>query len=112
MYMAPREPTLQAAANTDSNWRTEDSTNHLDDASNEGMTQTRRRRPIRRPDLGFPPVFEVGKHGQSHDDASKEVTAPAGVAVVSFTQGFLLALPSTPTIGYAQQGAAFWPQRW
>jgi hypothetical protein len=33
-------------------------------------------------------VLEAGKHGQHHDDASKKVTAPAGVAVVSFTRGF------------------------
>jgi hypothetical protein len=40
------------------------------------------------PDLGFPPVLEAEKHGQHHDDASKKVMAPAGVAVVSFMRGF------------------------
>lgn len=75
----------------------EDSRNHLGDASNKGTTQLCRRRPIRWLDQGFPPVFEMGTHVQGHDDPSKEVTAPAGVAVVSSTQGFLLALPSTPT---------------
>jgi hypothetical protein len=35
-------------------------------------------------------VLEAGKHGQRHDDASKKVTAPTGIAVVSFTQGFRL----------------------
>jgi hypothetical protein len=33
-------------------------------------------------------VLEMGKHGQRHDDASKKVTASAGVAVISFMQGF------------------------
>lgn len=47
-------------------------------------------------DLGFPPVFEVGKHERSHDDASKKVTAPTGVAVVSITQGFRPAPSPTP----------------
>jgi hypothetical protein len=50
--------------------------------------QPRRRHQIRRPDLGFPPVVKAGKHGQHHDDASEKETAPAGVAVVSFTRGF------------------------
>jgi hypothetical protein len=49
-----------------------------------------RRRPIRRLDLGLPLVLEVGKHGQCHDDASKKVTTPTGIAVISFTQGFCL----------------------
>jgi hypothetical protein len=57
--------------------------NHQGDASKEGTMQPRRRHPIQRPDLEFPLVLEVGKHGQHHDDASKKVTAPAGVAVVS-----------------------------
>lgn len=42
-------------------------------------------------------MLEAGKNGQRHDDASKEVTVPVGVAVVSITQGFLLTLPSAPT---------------
>jgi hypothetical protein len=29
-------------------------------------------------------VVEVGKNEQRHDDASKEVTTPAGVAIVLF----------------------------
>jgi hypothetical protein len=87
VYIAPRKPTLRAAADTDYIWRTEDSTSHQDDASKEVTTQPRHRRPIRRLDLGFPPVLEAGKHGQRHDDASKKVTAPTGVAVVSFMQG-------------------------
>jgi hypothetical protein len=33
-------------------------------------------------------VLEAGKHVHHHDDASKKVTAPADVAVVSFMQGF------------------------
>lgn len=33
-------------------------------------------------------MLEAGKNGQCHDDASKEVTAPTGVAVVRFMQGF------------------------
>lgn len=66
--------------------------------------------PLIQADKGFPPVLEAGKNGQCHDDASKEVTAPAGVAVVSFTQGFLPTLPSAPT-PITQQGAAFWPHR-
>jgi hypothetical protein len=39
-------------------------------------------------------MLEVGKHGQRHDDTSKEVTAPTGV-VVSFMD-FSMALLSTP----------------
>jgi hypothetical protein len=31
----------------------------------------------------------VGQQGQCHDDAPKEETAPAGVAIVNFKQGFL-----------------------
>jgi hypothetical protein len=40
-------------------------------------------------------VLEVGKHGQRHEDAFKEVTA-CGVTVVSITMDFSPALPSTP----------------
>jgi hypothetical protein len=40
---------------------------------------------IQRPDLGFLLVLEEGKHSQRHDDASKKVTVPAGVAVVSIS---------------------------
>lgn len=47
-------------------------------------------------DLGFPPVLEVGEHEQGHDDASKKVTAPTGVAVVSNMQGFRPGLSTTP----------------
>jgi hypothetical protein len=35
-------------------------------------------------------VLEMGKGGQGHDDASKEVIAPMGVAFVSFTRRFQL----------------------
>jgi hypothetical protein len=56
-----------------------------------------RRRPNRSPALGFPTMLEAGKNKQCHDDASKEVTAPAGVTVVRITQSFHPALMSTPT---------------
>jgi hypothetical protein len=52
-------------------------------------------------------VVEAGKNEQCHDDASKEVTAPVGVAVVRFMQGFHPALPSTPTPSDTLQGDAF-----
>jgi hypothetical protein len=52
-------------------------------------------------------LVEAGKNEQRHDDASKEVTAPAGVAVVRITQGFHPALPSTPTPSDTLQGVAF-----
>jgi hypothetical protein len=42
-------------------------------------------------------VLEAGKNEQCLDDASKEVTTLAGVAIVRFTHGFNTALPSTPT---------------
>ena len=64
--------------------------------------------PDPKPGSRFPPVLEAGKHGQRRDDASMDVAAPVGVAVVRFKQGFLPALPSTPTsIGYTQQGPPF-----
>jgi hypothetical protein len=85
------------AATIDSNMRTKDSTNHLGDAPKEEMVQARRRCPNRSPALGFPPLVEAGKNEQRHDDASKEVTVPVGVAIVRITQGFHPALPSTPT---------------
>jgi hypothetical protein len=62
--------------------------NHLGDAPKEGTTHTRRRRPNQSPALGFPPVVETGKNEQRHDDASKKVTAPVGVAVVHIMQAF------------------------
>jgi hypothetical protein len=49
-------------------------------------------------------VVEARKNEQRHDDASKEVTAPA---VVRFMQGFHPALPSTPTPSDTLQGDAF-----
>jgi hypothetical protein len=52
-------------------------------------------------------VVEAGKNEQRHDDASKEVTAPTGVAVVRIMQGFHPALPSTPTPPDTLQGVAF-----
>jgi hypothetical protein len=52
-------------------------------------------------------VVEAGKNEQRHDDASKEVTAPAGIAVVRFMQGFHPALPSTPTPPDMLQGVTF-----
>jgi hypothetical protein len=70
-------------------------------------TQLRYRRPNRSPALGFPLVVEVGKNEQRHDDASKEVTAPADVVVVRFTHGFHPALSSTPTPSDMFQGVAF-----
>jgi hypothetical protein len=42
-------------------------------------------------------MLEVGKNEQCHEDASKEVTAPAGVVAVRIMQGFHPALLSTPT---------------
>jgi hypothetical protein len=42
-------------------------------------------------------MLEAVKNKQCHDDASKEVTAPAGVAVIHITHGFHPALLSTPT---------------
>jgi hypothetical protein len=65
--------------------RTKDSMNHLGDAPTEETMQPHRRCPNRSPALGFPPVLEAGKNEQRHDDASKEVTAPAGVALVCIT---------------------------
>jgi hypothetical protein len=50
---------------------------------------------------------EARKNEQRHDYASKEVTAPAGVAVIRLTQGFNLALPLTPTPSNTLQGVAF-----
>jgi hypothetical protein len=52
-------------------------------------------------------VVEAGKNGQRNDDASKKVTAPAGVAVVRIMQGFHPALPSTPTPPDTLHGVAF-----
>jgi hypothetical protein len=42
-------------------------------------------------------LVEAGKNKQRHDDASKEVMVPAGIAIVRITQGFHPALPSTLT---------------
>jgi hypothetical protein len=67
---------------------TKDSTNHLDDAHKEETMQLHRHYPSRRPALVFPPVFEAGKNEQHHDDASKEVMAPVGIAIVRTMQGF------------------------
>jgi hypothetical protein len=67
---------------------TNDTTNHQGDAPKEETTQPRRRRLNRRSDLGFSLVLEAGKSEQRQDNASKEVTAPAGVAVVRITLGF------------------------
>jgi hypothetical protein len=69
--------------------------------------QLRRRPPNRSLALGFSLVVEAGKNEQRHDDASKEVTAPAGVAVIRFMQGFHPALSSTPTPPNTLQGVAF-----
>jgi hypothetical protein len=44
----------------DSNMRTKDSTNHLDDTPKEETTQLRRCRPNRSPALGF---FPCSRHG-------------------------------------------------
>jgi hypothetical protein len=66
-----------------------------------------RRCPNGSPALGFPSVVEAGKNEQRYEDASKEVTTPAGVAVVRFMQGFHPALPSTPTPPDTLQGVAF-----
>jgi hypothetical protein len=84
------------AATIDSNTRTKDSTNHLADAPKEETMQAHHRCPNRSLALGFPPLVEAGKNEHRHDDVSKEVMVPAGVAVVRITQGFHLALPSTP----------------
>jgi hypothetical protein len=65
--------------------RTKDSTNHLGDAPKEEMMQLRRS-PNRSLAPGFPPVVEAGKNEQCHNDASKKVTVPAGIAIVRFTQ--------------------------
>ena len=43
-------------------------------------------------------MFGVGKYTQHHEDASNKVTAPAGVAVVSFTQRFLPGPAINPNI--------------
>jgi hypothetical protein len=83
----------------------QDSTNHLGDTPKEETTQLRRCRPNRSPVLGFAPVLEAGKNEQRHDNASKEVTAPVGVALVRFMQGFHPALPSTPTPSDTLQGS-------
>jgi hypothetical protein len=55
-------------------------------------------------------MLEAGKkNNQHHDDASKEVTAPAGVAIICITQGFRPDLSSIPNaIGHAE-GAASHP---
>jgi hypothetical protein len=64
--------------------------------------------PYPRTDLGFPTVLEAGEHGQGHDDASKKVTAPTGVAVVSNMQGFRPGLSTTPkTTGQAHKELPF-----
>jgi hypothetical protein len=52
-------------------------------------------------------LVEAGKNEQRHGDASKEVTAPTGVAVIRITQGFHPALPSTLTPSGTLQGVAF-----
>jgi hypothetical protein len=41
------------------------------------MMQPRRRRPIRRPALGFSSVLEAEKNEQRQDNAFREVTAKA-----------------------------------
>lgn len=66
-----------------------------------GTSRTTRTTPLRRgrhrgaaavrsvqPDLGFPPALEVGSTSRTMTDAPKEVTAPTGVAVVSFKPSF------------------------
>lgn len=64
--------------------------------------------PDPRTDLGFPPVLEAGEHEQGHDNASKKVTAPTGVAVISKMQGFRPGLSTTPkTIGQAHKELPF-----
>jgi hypothetical protein len=52
-------------------------------------------------------VLEAGKNEQRQDNASNEVTALAGVAVVRITPGFCPALPSTPTPWDTPQRVAF-----
>jgi hypothetical protein len=50
--------------------------------------QLRCHRPILRSALGFPLVLEAEENEQRQGDASKEVTAPTGFAVVRITSGF------------------------
>jgi hypothetical protein len=55
-------------------------------------------------DLGFPLVLEVGKLRQGHNEASKKVTTPKCIAVVSMTQGFSPSLAVNPkTVGYTEK---------
>jgi hypothetical protein len=55
-------------------------------------------------------MLEAGKKNkQRHDDASKEVTAPTGVAIIRITQGFRPHLSSTPTPLDTLQGVASHP---
>jgi hypothetical protein len=52
-------------------------------------------------------VLEAGKNEQRQDDASKEVMAPAGVAVVCITLGFCPGPAIDPNIWDTLQGVAF-----
>jgi hypothetical protein len=90
---------------------TNDTTNHQGDTPKEETTQPHRRRSNRRPALGFPPVLEMAKSEQHQDNASKEVTAPVGVAVVRITLGFRLGPAADPNaMGHAEK-SRLWTHR-
>jgi hypothetical protein len=95
---------------------TNDTTNHQGDAPKEEMTQPRHRRPNQRPALEFPLVLEAGKSEQRQDNDSKEVMAPAGVAIVRTTLGFRPGLAVDPnTMGHAEKSrlvSVFWIPRY
>jgi hypothetical protein len=81
---------------------TKDSTNHLGNSKEE--TIQARRRPNRSPALGFPPLVEAGKNEQRHDDASKKVTAPTGIAIIRLTQGHKTRCKESPLGSLTERG--------
>jgi hypothetical protein len=51
---------------------------------------------IQQSDLGFHLELEVEKHGQHHDDASKEVMASTDVTIINSLRDYALAQLPTP----------------
>jgi hypothetical protein len=87
--------------------RTRDSTNHLGDAPKEENDAAALPPPEPKSGSRVSSGGRGGEERAAHEDASKEVTVLAGVAVVRFTQGFHPALPSTPTPADMLQGVIF-----
>jgi hypothetical protein len=88
-YIAPLKRKLRLAANTgsasmpvDSKCRIGHSLDDQDDIFKKMMTPWCRHRPVRPPDLGFPPASDRRGHEEGHEHAFKKETATASVAVL------------------------------